>query len=133
MLSFTFKRTYFILTVLLFFVEFLIGTYTHDAFVRPYVGDFFVVIFLYCLFRAFLDIGVKPVAITVLLISYLAEYLQYINILDVLGIRQSALANVLLGNWFEWSDILAYSLGIVATVIAEQMLAGKNTKAQLFI
>ena len=133
MLLFTFKRIYFILAIILFVIEFLIGAYTHDTFVRPYVGDFFIVIFLYCFLRSFLDLDVKTVAISVLLIAYTAEYLQYVNILDALNLRNSELANLLLGNWFEWKDILAYSLGIVVTVVTEQVLVAKNTKVQLFI
>jgi len=50
---FTFNKTYFALAILLFIVEVFIGMYVKDNFIRPYGGDFLVVILLYFLVRAF--------------------------------------------------------------------------------
>ncbi|WP_207422589.1 DUF2809 domain-containing protein [Desertivirga brevis] len=114
-----FNKRYFIIAIFLFIVEFLIGKYVHDNFVRPYVGDFLIVIFLYCLLKSFINIPVKAAVLTVLIISYIIEALQYLNFLDMIGLRDSTIANLVLGNYFTWSDILAYSLGAISTLILE--------------
>jgi hypothetical protein len=113
----TFNKKYFLLALLLFLIEVLIAAYLNDAFVRPYVGDYLVVILLYCLARSFVNLPVVPLAIGVLLFAYTIEILQYFNLVDRLGLRHSRLAVIVIGSSFEWIDLVAYTLG-VATVIA---------------
>ena len=48
----TFRKTYFILSILLFIIEVLIALFAHDEFIRPYVGDLLVVVLLYCLVKS---------------------------------------------------------------------------------
>jgi len=117
---FTYRRHYFIIAALLFLIEVLIAVYVNDRIIRPYVGDFIVVIFLYCLVRAFLNAAVLKVALGVLLFAYLVELLQYFDFIETIGLRSSKLANVVLGNHFEWIDILAYTLGIVLVILVEK-------------
>lgn len=107
-----FNGLYFALTVLIFVVEVLIAIYLHDGFIRPYVGDFLVVILLYCFVRSFLQAPVVPVALAVLAFSYLVETMQYFNLVKHLGLEHSRIANIVIGNYFTWSDILAYTIGV---------------------
>jgi hypothetical protein len=60
-------------------------------------------------------------AIAVLLFSYLIEVLQYFNIIKMLGLQNSNLARVVIGTSFEWTDLIAYTLGIGLVI-----LLGKN-------
>jgi hypothetical protein len=113
----TFNKKYFLIALLLFVVEVLIAAYVNDAIIRPYVGDYLVVILLYCLVKTFFRLPVVPTAIGVLLFSYLIETLQYFNLVDHLGLRHIRLAVIVIGSSFEWIDLVAYTLGI-ATVIA---------------
>lgn len=99
--------------MLLFITEVLIALYVHDAIVRPYVGDFLVVIMLYCFIRAFLLVRPGPVALFTLLFAYLVEFLQYANLLQALGLEDSRLARIIFGSSFEWIDMLAYTLGVL--------------------
>lgn len=122
-MMFTFKFPYFFLTVVLFVVEVLIALFLHDNFVRPYVGDFLVVILLYCFFRTFLKASVFKVAVLVLLISYVVEVLQYFKIVKLLGLQKSKLANIVIGNSFEWFDMVAYTLGILAVLLIEKLIS----------
>jgi hypothetical protein len=112
-----FNKRYFLLTVVLFLIEVLIAAYINDAIIRPYVGDYLVVILLYCFVKSFFNLPVVPLAIGVLLFAYTIEILQYFNLVDRLGLRHSKLAVVVIGSSFEWIDLIAYTLGI-ATVIA---------------
>ncbi|MBE7174212.1 MAG: DUF2809 domain-containing protein [Williamsia sp.] len=126
--SIKFRKYHFALAILLFVVEVLIALYAHDRFIRPYAGDFLVVIFVYCTVRAFVDMPVLKTAILVLLFSYVVEVLQYFNLVGRLGLQNSALARTVLGSSFEWLDLLAYTLGAISVLYAEKYLAIRASK-----
>jgi nitrogen fixation/metabolism regulation signal transduction histidine kinase len=46
----TFNKTYFGFALLLFSIEVVIAFFVDDNIVRPYLGDVFVVILIYCFF-----------------------------------------------------------------------------------
>lgn len=116
-----FNYIYFILTILIFITEVLIAIYLHDGFIRPYVGDFLVVILIYCFVRSFLQAPVIPVALAVLAFSYLVEIMQYFNLVKLIGLEHSRIANIVIGNYFTWTDILSYTLGIGFTILIEKI------------
>ena len=120
---FLFNRRYFVIAVILFFILVFIAAFVRDRFVRPYFGDYLVVIFLYYLAKAFLNISPIRIIIGVLLFAYLIETLQYFHILKRLGWEDVELARVILGNGFEWLDLVAYTLGAATIVLVE---SGKN-------
>jgi len=99
--------------------EIVIALYVRDQVIRPYGGDFLVVIFLYCLIKCFLTVDVVALAPAVLLFSYLMEALQYFQLVQVLGLSKYGVVKVVLGTSFEWMDIMAYTLGIVLVIIIE--------------
>lgn len=116
----TFKPAYFIIAVIIFAVEVLIALYLQDPIIRPYVGDLLVVILIYCFIKSFFSFPVATTAAFVLLFAYFIEWLQYMNLVKVLSLENSKLANVILGNRFEWIDMLAYTLGIGIVLIFEK-------------
>lgn len=121
----TFKRSYFVAAIVLFVIEVLIALYVTDRIIRPYVGDLLVVILMYCFLRSFLKVSVAVTALVVLLFAYFVEWLQYLNLVRALGWQHSKLANVVLGNHFEWIDMLAYTLGIGLVLLFERNLRKK--------
>ena len=104
---------YLLLAAVIFGLEVLIALFVHDKFVRPYVGDFLVVIFLYCLVRAFLKVSVLQACIGVLVFSYFIEIMQYLDWVTRLGLQDNRLARIVMGVTFEWHDLLAYTLGVM--------------------
>jgi hypothetical protein len=120
-MKFRFSRSYASLAVLIFIFEVLIALYVHDDFIRPYVGDFLVVILIYCFVRAFIKSPVWPMAIGVLIFSYLVETLQYFHFVKLIGLAHSRAANIILGNSFSWTDMLCYTLGIALVVLVEKI------------
>jgi len=118
MLTFSFR--YFLFALILFLVEVFIALYVHDSLVRPYVGDYLVVMLIYCAVRTFINISPLKLAIGVLLFSYVIEVLQFFNIVDRLGLSDNKLAKTVIGYGFEWIDLLAYTLGIVTVLILER-------------
>jgi hypothetical protein len=111
--------------VLLLVIEILIALYVHDHFIRPYIGDVLVVILLYCFVRSFIKAPVVPVALAVLVFAYLIETMQYFNIVKVLGLGKSRLANTIIGNYFTWNDIIAYTVGIGIVILVEKKYTQK--------
>jgi len=116
-----FNKTYFLAFISLLITEILIALFAHDKIIRPYVGDLLVVILLYCFIRGFLKVSISATVIFVLLFSYLIETLQYFNIVQLLGLGKSTIANVIIGNYFTWMDILAYTLGILIVLGIEKI------------
>lgn len=112
------------MTAGLFLTEVLIAMYVRDNFIRPYFGDFLVVILMYCFLRTFADLNVNLSVIAVLLFSYLIEVLQYLNFVEIIGLGNSELARTLIGTSFEWMDIIAYTTGSLAILWAERMKPG---------
>jgi len=119
-----FHKGYFGLTAVLLLIEVLIAMYVRDDFIRPYFGDFLVVILMYCFLRSFVDLEVRLTAMAVLLFSYLIEVLQYLNFVERVGLGDSELARTLIGTSFAWIDILAYTTGILTVLWFERIKPG---------
>lgn len=122
-----FDAKYFALTILLFIIETLIALYIHDSFVRPYFGDVLVVMLIYCCVKSFLKVKVWAAALFVLLFAFTIEFLQYLNIVERLGLQNSKIARTVLGTSFSWPDILCYMIGIVVVISVEYFLRKKNS------
>ncbi|MGB3464028.1 MAG: DUF2809 domain-containing protein [Cyclobacteriaceae bacterium] len=116
-----FHKIYFLLFLLLLVTEVLIALYVRDTLIRPYGGDFLVVIMVYCFLRALLKITVIRAAIVTLLFAYLVEFAQLAGMLEWLGLEENRLAKVVLGSSFEWGDLVAYTMGIIFVLIIERL------------
>src|SRR5580698_5614763 len=121
MMHLRFSFPYFLLTVLLFTAELFIGLYMHDAIIRPYGGDFLVVILIYCFIRSFISTPVLATAIGVLLFAYAVEISQYFHLVNVLGLGASKLAKIILGTSFSFIDMLCYTWGIITVLVTEHL------------
>jgi hypothetical protein len=123
---FTFRPAYFVGALFLFLVEVLIALYVTDRFIRPYFGDYLVVILVYCFVRAVVKSSVTKAAIGVLLFAYLVEFLQWMDIVTALGLEQNTMAKTVMGTRFEWADMLAYTIGILTVVFLENRTSLPN-------
>jgi hypothetical protein len=117
----TFNKNYFSIALIIFVVEVLIAFFVRDRFVRPYLGDTLVVILIYCFVKSFLRIPVISVAIAVLVFSFTIEFLQYVHIVEKLGLEKSIIASTVIGTSFAWNDILAYIAGIAIILVVERI------------
>jgi hypothetical protein len=115
-------KRYLLLSILLLIMEILIAACLNDSIIRPYGGDFLVVILIYCIIRSFLNISVLRTALIVLLISYIVEITQYFRLADMLGVRSRVL-RILMGSYFTWNDILSYTLGIIFVILLEGIVS----------
>ena len=122
----TFNKNYFGLAILIFTIEVLIALFVRDNFVRPYLGDVLVVILIYCFVKSFLRLPVFMLALLVLAFSFTIEFLQYLNIVEKLGLQKSAIARTVIGTSFVWIDLVAYMAGIAIILVVEKYLLKKN-------
>lgn len=104
---------------LLLLLEVLIGTFVHDQFVRPYVGDFLVTILLYCVVKGLWQLPVGRALGGALLLSFLIEIGQYLHLVEHLGLGHYRVVRIVLGSSFAWADMLAYSLGALLVLMLE--------------
>ncbi len=117
--SFRLDKGYLLATILLFIIEVLIALFVQDKIVRPYVGDFIVVILLYTFLKSFFRISVLKAVLTVLFFSYFIEILQYLKITGLPGLEQKKIVLVVLGSHFEWIDMIIYTCSAVAIYVLE--------------
>ena len=125
---FKFNIYYFIAFIILFIGEVLIALYAHDEFVRPLLGDFLVVIMLYCLVKSVVKKQEFEIGLFVLIFAYLVELGQYYQLVKLVGLGDNQLANIVFGNFFSWVDIVMYTLGIML-VLTFEYLRLKDLKA----
>ena len=120
----TFRSCYFIIFIVTLLLELYIALFIHDGLVRPYIGDFLVVILMYSFIRSFFNFPVLPICLFVLLFSYLVETLQFFKIVEKLNLQDLKFARVIIGTSFAWADILAYSLGVLC-ILGIEKIPGK--------
>ena len=107
------KQNYFIGFTALLIIEILIARYISDDFIRPYLGDFLVVILLYCFLMAVSRLSILKALIIVLVFSYAVEFFQMINIVKVMQYQPPKVVMIILGSSFSVWDLLAYTLGLL--------------------
>lgn len=127
----TFNKTYFTIAILLFITEVIIALFVKDRFIRPYVGDYLVVILIFASIKSIFNIRALTLALGVLLFAYVIEFSQYFNLIGLLHLSADRLAQNVMGNSFSWSDMAAYTLGISTIIILKKWLCRQKTNKQL--
>ncbi|NHF58136.1 DUF2809 domain-containing protein [Flavobacteriaceae bacterium TP-CH-4] len=119
MIRFVCNKKYLLFFILLFLIEAGIAYFLKSGFIRYTVGDFLVVILLYCFLKGFLKGNSRAIALVTLGIAYTVEFLQATNFLGVLGLKQHQWAHLVFGNSFSIQDLVAYTLGILLVIYLE--------------
>lgn len=109
------------LAVLLFAIELFIAFRVRDGFVRPYLGDVLVVMLLFFAVSALVAVRPVPLALAVLLFACLVELTQAVGLIHRLGWEDRKWARLVLGNTFQWVDLLCYAAGAVAALTVEHL------------
>jgi len=119
----TFNTFYFFIFLVIFFIETCIAYFLKTGFIRHTSGDFLVVIVLYCFLKSFLNARPISMALIVLLISFIIEFLQLTPFLELIGLEKNQYAKIVFGNTFHISDLVAYTLGVLTIIIIESKRA----------
>lgn len=89
-------------------------------FIRYSMGDFVVVIFIYCSIKALIPwLTSHWLALGVFGFSLTIEVLQYFDVPRYFG-TDKVWVQIILGSTFEWFDIAMYAVGLLAVLWLEK-------------
>lgn len=125
-----FSLKYFLAAFALFITEFLIARFINGGFIRNVLGDYLVVFLIYYFLLSFYKWQKIKLAVFVLLVAYLIEILQYVQILKILGIPKSIFTDMILGSSFDWLDMLAYTLAFLSLVLMQRIWKKKDASGK---
>ena len=120
------RLPYLIATLVLLAVEVFIGLFVHDGFVRPFIGDVLVVILIYTFIRIFIPEKVRLLPLYIFIFSVAVEVLQYLKIVEALGLQDNAFMSTIIGTSFDIRDILCYFVGCAICGIWEYVRYRKS-------
>ncbi len=103
-------------------MEVLIALFVRDGFIRPYVGDVLVVMFIFFAIRSIWPVDTMPLAIGVLCFAVAVEATQALGLIRLLGWSDNTLAMVVLGNTFQWGDLFCYLIGCIVSLCIVRIL-----------
>jgi len=112
--------------LLLLLIEIAIATFYTAGFIRHTFGDYLVVILLYSFLKSFISISNNKLAGVTLLISFIVEFIQLTPLLKVLGLEHHKLANLIVGNTFSITDLLAYTASYLTILIFNSYIPCKH-------
>lgn len=117
-----FNRRSFTLFAILLAIVVMIALFFRDDWIRPLLGDVLIVMVIAYFVHAFVAAPLRKIAIGTLIFAYLIEFLQFLNLIDILGWRNSELAHLTIGSTFDWRDLIAYTLGIAIVLLTTNRL-----------
>ena len=120
--KFTFRKNYLFLFLFFVLVEFIIASFFHDDFVRPFVGDAVVPVLFYTLFSIFLKVPKNRILFWVLMFCFFVEITQYFKLINILGWQHSTAAILFLGTSFSWLDMITYVIGAGVVYFVEKAI-----------
>lgn len=107
--------------VIILAIEIYIAIFIKGGFIRHYIGDVLATVMLYAFGRAIFRVAPINLAITVFVISLFIEALQYLKILEILGVKSSIL-RIIFGGTFDWTDIICYLAGCILAYLLGKLL-----------
>lgn len=116
------RITYAAAFLVLFVVEVLIALFVRDRFIRPYIGDVLVVVLLYLAVRIFMTDQCRFLPLYVFIFAAGIEFLQYFNLVQILGFNNNTFMRILIGSVFDVKDLLCYGIGCIILGIYEWKL-----------
>ena len=111
--------------VIILAIEIYIAIFIKGGFIRHYIGDVLATAMLYAFGRAIFRLAPINLAIVVFVISLFIEALQYLKILEILGVKSSTL-RIIFGGTFDWTDIICYLVGCILAYMFENLSMQKS-------
>jgi len=121
------KINYFIVFILLFIIEVVLAVFVHDDFIRPFLGDYIVVLLMYCFIMAFTNFSFDKVAFFVLFVAFMIEFMQYFKFIERVGLQDNHLLKISIGATFSIEDLSIYVLAFFSILVFEKKRQEENT------
>lgn len=119
---------YAVWSAVLFLTELCIALWG-TGILRFYIGDMLIIPLLYCLIRVFTEKLPRLLPFLTCCLGFLAEFLQYIHLVDLLGLEHTEPLAIAIGTNFSWVDVLCYIAGmgmIYLGMLARSVLTNFN-------
>lgn len=107
-------------SLILFGILVFIALFVRDDFIRPFVGDVLVVVWLYCLISSLWQCQPLKLAVVVYGIAFMVEISQYLHVLHWFGAESNTVLRVIFGATFDWMDLVAYLIGVGSCAIVDR-------------
>ena len=114
-----------VIGVIILAIEIYIAIFIKGGFIRHYIGDVLATAMLYAFGRAIFRVAPINLAIFVFVISLFIEALQYLKILEILGVKSYTL-RIIFGGTFDWTDIICYLAGCILAYMFENLSMQKS-------
>jgi len=114
-----------VIGVIILAIEIYIAIFIKGGFIRHHIGDVLATAMLYAFGRAIFRASPINLAIVVFIISLFIEALQYLKILEILGVKSSTL-RIIFGGTFDWTDIICYLVGCILAYMFENLYMQKS-------
>ena len=115
-----------LVAALLFIIELSIALFVRDRWVRPYLGDVLVMPLIFFTVHGLIRLTSWKLAIGVLLFAFAVEFAQHLQLVHVLGLEDDPIARTVLGDTFQWGDLVAYAMGILLSVGLLRAIPGRR-------
>lgn len=97
------------------------------AYIPLFIGDFLYAVMIYFGIRfLFINLNKIKAAILSLTICYCIELLQLYDAEWIIALRTTLAGRYILGQGFLWSDMLAYSFGVLIAYYMEKIIVIKK-------
>lgn len=117
-----FNKLYSFWSLIILIIEIGIATLIEGGFIRHTFGDVLAVMLLYCLLKSVLDLKPQQASIVALVIAYFIEFLQLTSFIKNIGLKNNMIVEIIFGNTFSITDLLAYTSGIIIVLITEKQV-----------
>lgn len=112
-------------------IEVLIALFIHGGFIRNYFGDVIVIWVIYCFVQSIFGgkLNGFAAALGIMIFAFAVEFLQKINIVDILGLDGIPFFRTLIGTSFSPVDLICYAAGtavICAAVLVKRKVSAEN-------
>ena len=114
-----------VIGIIILAIEIYIAIFIKGGFIRHYIGDVLATAMLYAFGRAIFRVAPINLAMFVFVISLFIEALQYLKILEILGVKSSIL-RIIFGGTFDWTDIICYLAGCILAYMFENLSMQKS-------
>jgi len=112
--------------ILILITEIAIAIFFKAGFIRHVFGDYLVVLLLYFFLKSFISFSNNTLANITVLIAFTVEFIQLTPLLKSIGLENHSIANLVLGNTFSVTDLLAYTLGYITIIIFNNSILCKH-------
>ncbi len=109
------RYKYLIIFIILLTIEFFIAIFLKQGFIRENIGDVLVVPCTYALLK-FIFPKIKHLALYVLIFAFIVEFLQLLNITNIIS-NNNKILSIVLGGTFDMKDIICYTVGYILIII----------------